>query len=266
MDMDTLREGLHVSVSQIKTYLRCPRQFFLRYVAGAQPEGTSAAILFGKAFHAALAALYGAIRDQGALPPLELVVQAFHASWEFQRARTVVEGEARLGDPVAKASHMLRVWLGLMKLRPLPTVLAVEKAFSVRLTDPIAGHPLEESLVGAFDLVVQEGGRPVIVEHKTAARRYGTRELSQDPQPTAYHLAARELGLGTSVGLRMQVFTKGSTPTVQVAEIQRTQDDERRLLHTVTGVLRAVDAGAFHPTPGWQCSGCPYQLQCGGAQ
>ena len=49
-------DALHVSVSQVKTWLRCPRQYELRYVRGAEPEVVPTALAFGSAFHGALAA------------------------------------------------------------------------------------------------------------------------------------------------------------------------------------------------------------------
>jgi CRISPR/Cas system-associated exonuclease Cas4 (RecB family) len=262
-DLHVMREGLHVSVSQIKTYLRCPRQFWFRYVTGAQPEGTPWALLFGAAFHAALATLYNAVKDAKALPPLVQLVEAFTKNWEHNRSRTVLVNNEVEGAPATQAAKMLGLAVGLMRLRPLPVVVAVEQPFQVELVNPATGEVLEEKLVGAFDLVLEENGRKVIVEHKTAARRYSAEQLQHDIQGTAYKMAAKDLGMG-DVDLRMQVFTKATTPTIQVENVQRGKQDERDLLQTVNSVLTAVDAGVFHPTPGWQCNGCQFRMQCQG--
>ena len=62
MNAYTRPEGLFVSVSQIKAWLRCPRAFAYRYKQGADPEIVPLPLAFGSAFHLGLAAHYGAPR------------------------------------------------------------------------------------------------------------------------------------------------------------------------------------------------------------
>ncbi len=35
-----------------------------------------------------------------------------------------------------------------------------------------------------------------------------------------------------------------------------------RLFRLVTEVLHAIEAGVFHPNPGWQCNDCPFWREC----
>jgi len=35
-----------------------------------------------------------------------------------------------------------------------------------------------------------------------------------------------------------------------------------RLFRLVSEVLHAIEAGVFHPNPGWQCKDCPFQSRC----
>jgi hypothetical protein len=100
-----------------------------------------------------------------------------------------------------------------------------------------------------------------VVEHKTAAKKYGIDQIRFDIQPTAYRLAAREIGLG-DVALRYQVVTKAKVPAIQIADLHRDEQDEDDFLRTVGGVLRAIDAGVTYPVRGWQCSSCPYAHAC----
>ena len=46
------------SYTQISQYLSCPRRYRLRYLDGWQEKGTRAAMLFGRAFEQAVAALF----------------------------------------------------------------------------------------------------------------------------------------------------------------------------------------------------------------
>ncbi len=124
--------------------------------------------------------------------------------------------------------------------------MAVEKSFAVPIRDVETGELFEEQLVGTIDLVLNEDGQRVIVEHKTAAKKYGLDQLRFDIQPTAYKLAAREMALG-EVGLRYQVITKTKVPAIQIADVHRDDQDEDDFLRTVGGVLRAIDAGVSYP-------------------
>ena len=55
MKIDELRTKPHWSYTALNTYLNvCQLQYFFRYIEQAEVEQTSACLLFGKAFHAAL--------------------------------------------------------------------------------------------------------------------------------------------------------------------------------------------------------------------
>jgi hypothetical protein len=143
-------------------------------------------------------------------------------------------------------------------------VEAVEQPFAVSVSDPNTGEVLEEQLVGAVDAVVREGDRRILLEQKTAARRYGPHQLGFDLQPTAYKLAARLGGLG-EVGVRYQIVTKGKKPALQVEDAVRGERDEDDLLRTALGVLRSIDAGVDFPIRGPLCDSCGYAYACRGA-
>jgi CRISPR/Cas system-associated exonuclease Cas4 (RecB family) len=109
--------------------------------------------------------------------------------------------------------------------------------------------------------MVNDEGQRVVVEHKTAAKKYGLDQLRFDVQPTAYKLAAREMGMG-EVGLKFQIITKTKVPAIQIADVHRDHQDEDDLLRTVGGVLRAIDAGVSYPVRGWACRSCPWAHAC----
>ena len=269
MDIVVLRRGLHVSVSAIKEYLRCPRAFEMHRVRGVEPAFVPVPLAFGSAFHAALAFFYGMIKEGGAVPSLDDVTSVFVDAW-----RNAADGPLALQsddeddagvDHEGKGIQMIAAFHAHATAAPVQ-VEAVEQGFAVELHDPDTGEVLEEHLVGAFDLVLREDDRRVICEHKSSSRKYGLDQITFDHQMTAYRLAARQLGLGERVGLRYQIVTKTKVPAVQVADLVRGDADEDDFLRTVVGVLRAVEAGAFYPVRGWQCRGCQYAHKCAGAK
>lgn len=267
MPRPALPDGLYVSVSQLKTYLMCPRKFELHYIRGLLPEFVPVNLAFGSAFHEALAAYYGEIKNAGVPLRRDLVLDTFRAAWEKAADGPVPlqgdeDDELDVGQLTDKGVSMLHAFHEYAAPRIANVqVEAVEHGFAVEIHDPDTGEVLEEQLVGVIDLVTAEDGVRFIVEHKTASKKYGEDQLRFDVQPTAYKFAARSMGLG-EVALRFQVVTKTKVPAVQVAEVVRDERDEDDLLRTVVGVLRAVDAGVSYPLRGWQCRSCPYKGAC----
>ena len=260
-------DGLYVSISQVKCYLRCPRQFELKYIRGTPPAFVPVPLAFGSAFHAALAAFYGEVKASGAPLKRDLVLDVFRAEWS-----RALEGPVRLQvDEEDNTSTDTMVDKGVSMLHTFAehaeahldgvVVESVEKSFSVAIHDPDTGEVMEEQLVGTMDLVVLDHDRRTVVEHKSSSKKYSADQLKFDIQPTGYKLAARQAGMG-EVGLRFQIVTKTKVPAVQIADITRDAQDEDDFLRTAGGVLRAIDAGVSYPIRGWACRGCPYSAAC----
>ncbi|WP_242370609.1 PD-(D/E)XK nuclease family protein [Anaeromyxobacter sp. SG26] len=266
-DLDQLRDGLHVSISQIKAYIRCSRAYQLRYVIGVKPAFKPKALALGTSYHAAVARFYVAVKEDGAPPPLPLICDTFRDGWQRE-----VDGDVPLqadedetdddGALVDKGIALVGAFYDMAVASVAGVkVEAVEKPFSVEIHDPDTGEVMEERLVGAFDLVVSEGGRHTVVEHKTSARRYGSDQIAFDIQPTGYRIAAKAIGLG-DVALKYQVAVKSKTPAVQVVDLARTSEDEDEFRRVAVGVMRAVDAGIFMPLRSWACRSCPHAHAC----
>jgi putative RecB family exonuclease len=261
-------DGLYVSVSQVKSYLLCPRKYELHYIRREEPAFAPVALVFGSAIHEALAAFYGEIKATGEPLRRDLVLDVFRDAWAKAQEGPVplqLDGDeeddgADASQVIEKGVSMLHAFCEHVGRSTVPEVESVEKSFAVALYD-VTGEVLEEQLVGTVDLVVREDGHRVIVEHKTAAKKYGMEQIRFDLQPTAYQYAARELGLG-EVGLRYQVITKTKVPAIQIADLHRDEQDEAEFLKTVVGVLRAIDAGVSYPVRGWLCRSCPYAYTC----
>jgi putative RecB family exonuclease len=260
-------DGLYVSVSQLKCWLRCPRQFELKYVRGVPPAFVPVALAFGSAFHEALAGFYSELKTTGEPLRRDLLLDVFRESWGRQVTGPIpiqadADEESSLEQLTDKGISMLHTFYeSAAKCAGDIIVEHVEHSFAVEIHDPATGETLDETLVGTMDLVIVEDGRRVVVEHKSASKKYTQDQLRYDVQPTAYRLAARQAGMG-AVGIRFQVITKSRVPALQVADVQRDLQDEDDFLRTATGVLRAIDAGVSFPIRGWACRTCPYSHAC----
>jgi CRISPR/Cas system-associated exonuclease Cas4 (RecB family) len=266
-DLDQLRDGLHISVSQIRTYIRCPRAYQLRYVLGVKPAFKPKALALGSSYHAAVARFYVGVKEDGAPPALQLISDTFRDGWQRE-----VDGDVPLqadddeaddnGALIDKGIALLGAFydVAVESLAGIQ-VEGVEKPFAVDIHDPETGEVMEERLVGAFDLLVNDGRRRTVVEHKTSSKKYGEDAIRWDAQPTAYRMAAKTLGLG-DVGLKYQVAVKSKKPAMQVVDLTRTAEDEDEFRHVAVGVMRAVDAGIFMPLRSWACRSCPHAHAC----
>lgn len=255
-------DALHVSVSQIKTWLRCPRQYELKYVRGAEPEVVPRALAFGSAFHGALAVHYAAKKEGRQIADDEML-EGFRVVWADKTSTDtpLEKADEDAADPLDLAVRMLAAFQEHVANEDVE-VVAIEEPFAAILHNPDTGDVLEEQLTGFIDLVVVEDGRHVIIEHKTSAKRYGADQLRFDQQLSGYQFAMRQRGW-PDVGLRFQIVTKTKAPVVQVEDVLRDEHDEVDFLRTVVGVLKAIDAGVFFPIRGWKCRGCQYRRRCG---
>lgn len=264
MNAPVSAEDLHFSVTQLKTWLICPRKFEYRYVRNVDQEFTPWPLAFGSAFHHSLAHHYGWLM-RGEPAPIDEVKARFVDSLTQARNSAVPlqdddDDGTGFDEAVAKGLQMLDVTLAHPSARP-QKVLAVESPFIVDLFDVETGEVSDARLIGVLDLVIEEEACRVLVEHKTSSRKYGLDRLVNDSQVSGYAYAARRMGWG-EVGLRFSITSKAKNPQLQIEDVRRDDGDQADFLRQATGVLRCIDAGVSFPLRGWACRSCPYKSRC----
>ena len=250
------RAALHVSVSQIKTFILCPRLYEFRYVLGAEREHVSSNLVLGSAVHAVLAGYYMAVLNGDELVADELV-QIFVDDWDGEVAtlpNLLLPDGVEADDLKDQGVALVRAFLD--GVPPVDEVLGVEQPFALDIADPKTGEVLEEQLVGALDAVVIQDGQRTVLEHKTAARRWSVDQVRWDLQAGVY------LAVTGADRLRFQVLVKNRTPVLQVVDTERSAAAKAEALDTVCRVLDAVRSGIFWPNRGWQCRGCEFSEAC----
>ncbi len=264
MPLSDLRGRPHTSISQLTTFIQCPRKYYLHYIKEVVPTFRALALVFGSAFHATIAEHLTRARHEYQVPVDELRAH-LHEGLVRGVDRDDVpvlfeEEEQDVGAVIDVAMRMLDVFLARV---PLPEqVHGVEVPFRLKLVHPVTGEIHPRPLVGAIDAIVEEGGRPVVLELKTGRKRWSADQLDYDLQPTAYGMAARALGY-RDARLTLLVTTKGRTPDIQVEHLVRHRRDEVELVDMAFAVARAVQAGVDYPNRGWQCRTCPHAGACG---
>ena len=248
---------LHVSVSQVKTYLACPRKYELRYVLGIPPETRALNLVFGSAIHEGLAAYYVALKENTE-PAREMVLSTFNDSIDealLDQPPVLLDDDENAGTLKDKGVALLGVFLEHVE-KP-DKVLAVEQPFAVDLVDPRTGHMVEEQFTGVLDALVEVEGHQVILEHKTAAKKWSQDQLDYDLQAGAYLAAI------PATCVRLQCLLKTKTPSLDIQDLLRSASQKNEAIDVICRVLDAIRAGAFWRNRGWACRGCEFEKQCG---
>jgi RecB family exonuclease len=263
MSLVDLRAIPHLSISQLKTYLQCPRKYFLQYIEKSDRAFRHGSLAFGTAWHTVIAAhLLPEVKDQYlSREELQALFRDCISEEVCKEGPPVLfEDEEDLGQTIDLGLRMLDAFL-LGVPRP-DQVLEVERAFVLELAHPVTGEIAPVPMIGAIDAIVVDGEKTEIWELKTGKKRWSSDQIEYDAQPTAYAMAARELGYH-GPHLKLIVTTKAKEPQVQVERLVRHRADRQELAETALTVLQAVNAGIDYRVRGWGCKTCAHAGACG---
>lgn len=254
------RKGLHVSYSQIKTYMICPEKYQHHYILGAEPSHRPVNMVLGSVVHHALAAYYLHVKETKEKIELEKLLDLLSDKWvdELDRPIPIRFDKKEEGEILDQAISLLSAFY---EKADLPHVEAVEMPFSVALVDPGTQSDLDIRMIGAFDLVTNGTGNALITEHKTSSRKYSQTQLDYEIQPAVYAYAAMEMGL-VNPKLRYQILVKTKKPAIEICNIDRSEKEINEMLETVCAILKAIEADIFFKQRGWACADCQYKYKC----
>jgi putative RecB family exonuclease len=249
----------YLSWSRISSFLRCPRQYFFRYVEHAPAEHRPVALLFGTAWHDTV----GVFLEKSGNPTTPELVDVFAESFDQE----LDEGDVPVHfDEDQTRDTIIETARGMVEAfreaaKPPFELLARERSFSIELAHPVTGEILPVPVVGSIDALVLVNGEKQLWELKSSKRRWTADQLDNDGQVTLYQIAARSLG-HADAKLELVITTKGRKPEVQVERVVRHRRDEEELAELAFGVLGAVEAGVDYRVRGWQCRSCQWAGSC----
>ena len=264
--LEDFREDLHISHSQIFTYLNCSLKYYFSYVEGRIPENRPAAMLFGSAIHAAIARYYKGVQKKGKPEPLSLLQDLFHDYWNWQVEDTGIPIAYKDGqDKDSMLAEGQRLVLTFYKNAEPMEVVGVEEPYSSVLYDE-EGNPTDFKLVGIVDCIQRDkDDNLIIIDNKTANRAYSCGKIQHDLQMTVYSylLCANKLMPAKAETIhRFDVLLKLKEPRLDIYYTTRSAADRRRLAKLISHVLKGIEAGVFFPNPSWMCSDCQYAQAC----
>ncbi len=253
--------GRYWSQSRIGQFQMCSLKYAFSYVYKIKPEFTPVALSFGSAVHRTLEAIAHARKDDVPMS-LDESRNLFTEVWQRQVQE---DNDIRYAEDES-AETLLDTGLGIITIfhantDPEEEVVAISQALAVPLITP-DGRLLEDPLICELDLVVRDReGEVVIVDWKTAAKRWSKGKSDTEIQPTAFCYAYFQQ-YGVIPKFRYDIAIKTKTPAFQQEHTTRCEEDFARLGWLVESVDKAVQAQAFVPQPGFMCASCQYQRTC----
>jgi len=238
----------HISPTQINMYLRCPAQYYFRYVEELRVP-PSGAMTQGRAVHEANKVNYGQKVESGSDLPLSDLIDAYSDAFEESQEETDFEGE----DPAEVKDEGYRL-------------LECYYLDIARSTQPLlVEHKLEVdlngiTLLGYLDLM---DDTKIIRDTKMRSRK-PTDDLTQDVQLCAYSYAAHKAGIPDN-GVGMDIITKTKTPKSYRLRAGITDDGRRRFERIAAGAVRGIKSDLYYPNPhNMMCSPkwCGYWDKC----
>ncbi len=267
--IQNLRNQLHISHSQLFTYLNCSLKYWFAYVQKLPGAHSSIALHFGKAVHAVLEAFYLALKETGAKLPLSELESVFERSFyqSMQMVNVPILYKKEMPDQASAlkiGKNMVQVFHEEVNLDG-HTIEAVELPLSAQLYDHNS-QPLDIQLIGIIDLLLRDSnGNLVVVDHKTSKQAKSQSAIDEDLQTTAYSylLAAnRYVFPRAEVQARFDVLRKLKTPKFEQYYTRRGPDSRKRFARLSATVLSGIENRVFLPCRGWLCSDCEYGEAC----
>ena len=243
-------EQPHLSVTQLKTYLRCPLQYYFRYVCDLKAPPTGDMTL-GRVVHNVLEDNYRQKIETRQDLPLDQMTDLFSDHWDSQVQETTLKPGESPGPLKDQGIQLLAPY----HREIAPTIQPVEVERRFLLDTGATRRPL----MGYIDLVDDQG---TVIDHKTTKRSFPEGSAEKDLQLTAYAFAHRALYGEAETGLRLDVLVRTKEPKVQQLATTRTQADIDRFLRLAEHVERGIDAGVAYPNDNYMCGTCGYGSMC----
>jgi len=260
---------LHISYSQIFTYLACSLKYRFQYVENRPPERAGSTLFMGSGIHSALERLYRTMKDKGTLEPLPVLLELYEdcVSLEIDHAGVPViykreapdrQSVIDLGKAMLTAFHESLDLTGYRIVdveAPLAATLFTEE-----------GEATEYKLIGIIDLMLMDdAGEIVVVDNKTAAKAKSQSAVDDDLQFSAYAYlaAANKLTFPTApIKCRMDTLLKTKAPKLVQYQTIRTAEDRKRFAKITNAILNGIENRVFVPNRSWLCADCQYAGAC----
>jgi putative RecB family exonuclease len=268
--LQDFQHDLHISYSQIFTYLACSLKYKFQYVENRPFERVSINLFLGSAIHTAIAHGLKTLKEKNVIEPLSHLTELFEDCISLELDNTEIPLIHKKEAPdrtctVKLGKAMLKAWYESINLSGFK-IVDIEIPLSGSLfTDNY--EKTDMKLIGIIDLLLMdESNSPVVVDHKTSIRSKSQRNVDDDLQFSAYSylLASNRFTSEATepVKCRMDVIRKLKAPKVETYNTVRTAADRRRFAKIANAVLMGIESKVYIPNRSWLCSDCQFVQAC----
>jgi len=212
--------------TQISNYLRCPRSYRYRYLDGWREKDTRAAMIFGRCFEKALAALFQ--QDD--------CVAALFREWGAFRDAALEYKKGECWDRlVHQGVHLLERFAQENRV----CVRAPQKNLQIRMVRALTGG---HEFVGYLDAIGELDGQPCVIDWKTTTSRYSEDPeglLSLDPQLLSYSW------ISGIPAVALVVFVRKQQPEIQYLKAVISEERRQEFGRLVEATAAQIGAGEF---------------------
>ena len=237
-----------LSHTQLGSYLRCPRSYRYRYLDGWREKETRAAMVFGRCFEKALAALFRQ-EDPGA---------TLFQEWSSFRDGSLEYKKGESWDRlIHQGVHLLERFVQGNRVR----IRAPEHDLQVKM---IRNLPGGHEFVAYLDAIGELDGQRCVIDWKTTTSRYPEDPdglLSLDPQLICYSWIS---GIPE---VALVVFVRKHLPEIQYLKATISEDKRREFGRLAETTVAQIDSGEFPAHSGIRfpqngCVSCPHLGLC----
>lgn len=267
--LQQLQEDLHISHSQIFSYLNCSLKYKFQYVEQRPAERLSSALPLGKMIHSVLETYYRETKEHGKPPTLEKLLILFSEGLTLQidnsSAPIIFKKEAPdLDSLIDMGQGLVIAFYENVDLTGME-IIDVELPLSAQLYNE-HGESLDIRLIGFIDLLLKDSaGNLVVVDHKTSKNKKSQVDVDADLQQTAYSylLAANSYTFPRAeIRCRFDVLRKLKKPTLEFYNTTRSAEDRKRFAKIASAVLAGIENRIFIPCKSWLCTDCQFKDAC----
>jgi CRISPR/Cas system-associated exonuclease Cas4 (RecB family) len=256
-------ERPHISISQLTTYLQCPRQYYYQYVQAIPWATTPPAVAFGDVAHKAIEVINRSLIDGSKVIDREESISVFTQAWTAKSASDTESIDWKTPDESADLLVKGMELIGLYHDRFNDSKIRdVELEFRLPILDANTGLFIEShDVVGKIDAISIDGN---IIEIKTASKSPCQTDIDTNMQLTLYSWAYRLLYGQPEDKLMVVSLVKTKDPQIVCLNTTRTEVNYSRLFKLIDSILKAIDSGLFYCNQlnVWGCKSCQYVTQC----
>ena len=268
--LQEFQSELHISYSQIFTYLACSLKYQFQYVEQRPHERVSIALMFGSAIHSAIERYYRSLKENG-VPDLLWQIQDFfqdHLNADLNSRDIPILYKKETPDresTIQMGKGLLKAFYEGIDLTGFE-IAGIELPLTARLFNE-DGKPVDMTVTGIIDLLLKDAqGNIMAIDNKTAKQPYAQATVDEDLQLTSYSylLASNKFVFPTAdVYCRFDVMRKLKTPKFEQHYTVRTAAQRRRFAKLTNAILAGIDARIFIPNKSWMCGDCQFAKACG---